>query len=61
MTFESDAAADVFATEVQTGDVLAPGMERDFDTEQVRVERFCSCRNPLLHLQIDHAKLTKEG
>lgn len=44
MTFESDAAADVFATEVQTGDVLAPGMERDFDTEQV------SCRT-LLQLQ----------
>ena len=66
MTFESDAAADVFATEVQTGDVLAPGMERDFDTEQVSCRTLLQLQKPSLTPQVDHATqtgpvLTKEG
>lgn len=43
MTFGTKAAADAFAAEVQAGDVLTPGVERDFVAEQVAVECCCDC------------------
>lgn len=35
LRFDTERAAEIFADELQTGDVLAPGLHLDFDSNQV--------------------------
>lgn len=49
MTFDSGHAADAFASATQAGDVLAPGLEKDFSAELVSSNCLLAVLSQALH------------